>query len=291
MGGYQSLYEGGRVSTIDILAYTNAGLDYVALMRRSLEQFASGDNVLRWKCIGATPEPKVPDDWEMIATAPYHPQTSLCHGRALNAGIRALRGRQADYVIVVDIDIVVLYEGWDRRILSALQAVEFYGLEPPTEMHRSRQGFPCVFLAAFRGEALNKYPLGFEPTLVPHSESVARLKLNTPELARFYDRPIGAQIKCDTGWKLPWITYPAKSAVVPYHPVKDMAGKLLPYVDAENKRFCLKKPTHMSEWHLDGKLFATHKQACRSHPLSGEWGQAWKQRIDLYCEQQGWGKL
>ena len=32
----------------------------------------------------------------------------------------------------------------------------------------------------------------------------------------------------------------------------------------------------------DGKVFTTHKQASRVHPLKDTWGKAWKDRIDLY---------
>ena len=43
----------------------------------------------------------------------------------------------------------------------------------------------------------------------------------------------------------------------------------------------------MAEWHYEGKLFGTHKQAGTNHSLTkSNWGRAWKNRIDLYTQEK-----
>ena len=59
----------------------------------------------------------------------------------------------------------------------------------------------------------------------------------------------------------------------------------LHFEDEQQKKLCQKKPKHMSEWHYNGKLFASHKHASSGEALNSKRGNAWKSRIDLYIKK------
>jgi hypothetical protein len=105
--------------------------------------------------------------------------------------------------------------------------------------------------------------------------------------AEDFNRKVGDQMKCDTGWKLPLLIrskgHTGKSMP---HVLGKSKRSQLPFTSDEQRKTCLKKPEHMTEWHYGDKLFGTHKQASRNHPLTGDWGKIWVSRINAYTQKE-----
>ena len=227
--------------------------DYVALLWTSL---------LRFSVLGC---PRM-YSFESI----NHEHNSMRHGLALNGAVEELKEEDWwDILVVVDADICVLYKGWDEVFVREFENKDVFGLQSPVEYHRSAENFPGVFMVGFTRKALNRWTPDFTPKLVDGQESVARV----------------GKIKCDTGWKMQRTMAGAKAVVIPYLPALPICNKLLP-IDKRTMPIVKQKPTHQAEWHYNGKLFATHKQACRNHRLNGRYGAAWKRRIDLYTQKE-----
>jgi len=279
------------MADIDIITYVHKTEDYANLMRRSCEIFASKENTFHWKCIKSNIDQKPIKDWETINVSnseEYGLRGSTCHAIALN---KALTYAKSDYIIVADADIAILYPEWDKQVIHILHdiGIQFYGFEPPCESRRGNQSFPCVFFMAFKRKILDDLQLDFKPD-VDENEKCKRYQIDTPEKSHIFNKHIGDSVKCDTGWKIPIIAKKYSSAVIPYMGQRITSNisytRILPYKNKEQERICMQNPTHMAEWHLKNKLFGTHKQAARVHPLNKGTGKIWKDRIDVYTQKE-----
>lgn len=291
---------------IDVLCYCNTdpnGLEYASFQRKTLDAFASGKNTIRYKVFSSYQAYNMnlsPDGYTCIgACQKWHPQPSMEHGIALTYGVKVL---DAEYCIVIDADVAITYDKWDQIVVEKLTDFDFWGWEPPHGYNRGAYDFPVVFFCAFRKDVLNKSILDFRPkleeSLTPcRDQKVAKKKIDTVHEANAYNLPIGSTLKCDTGYMLPKIAHDAglSHSTIPYVR-QDYLDSLLPYKDESQKQLCLGAKggrfvhrSHMSEWHYAGKVFGTHKQACRSHPISDGIGAAWKWRVQNYCRNT-WGK-
>jgi len=258
---------------------------YIEFQKKIAEKLLSGKHSIKWKCIESVQADKIPEGYAQLATTPYTGHNSHTHAIAIN---RAVELVEEKYVIIVDGDVAILYEGWDDLVVQKLNSgIACFGGSYHDETPRYKD-FPCVYFFAYRSDMLGPTELDFRPEVEIGKDPVKRLTVRTPEQSQCFNRPVGYQIKCDTGWKLPLLIRPKLlrgEAMKCFHS-RDK-GSLLPYRDKKQKKFCQQKPTHMAEWQYGGKLFGTHKQASRSHPLSSEWGCAWKDRIELFLERMG----
>ena len=207
---------------------------------------------------------------------------SLSHGTAVNLIQNHI---ESEYVVAVDADVAVVYPGWDEVIVNELNNYDCFGGDYE---HVSKYlGFPTVYLFSFRRHILNKVRLDFRPKITEGKESPYRYTIKDAKEAKHFGKKVGDMIKCDTGWRLPLIIKGAgfSSKSMPMILMTNENSQL-PFEDAKHKKLCMKKPSHMHEWHYNGRLFATHKQACRNHPLNTGWGEAWKKRIELYIKEK-----
>ena len=205
---------------------------------------------------------------------------SLSHGTAVNLLQKHI---ESEYVVVVDADIAIVYPGWDDVIVNELNNYDCFG---GAYGHPSKySNFPIIYLFSFRRHILDKVELDFRPKITEGKESPYRYTLKDPKEAEYFGKKVGGMIKCDTGWKLP-LTIKGAGFTGNSMPMILMTDKKsqLPFEDASHRKLCMQNPSHMHEWHYDGKLFGTHKQACRNHPINTGWGEAWKKRIELYIE-------
>ena len=60
----------------------------------------------------------------------------------------------------------------------------------------------------------------------------------------------------------------------------------LPYANKKQKKYCLKKPTHMHEYIYKNKVFGTHLQASRNKDFKGKNASTWRSRIALYLKRE-----
>jgi len=254
---------------------------YAEYLKYTAETFKSGKHKLHWKCMESTGSDGIPDGYTYLGWAPSAGHNSLNHGTAVNESLKYI---EHDYAMIVDADIAIVHKNWDDIFVQELNQNDCFGVE---DGHiRKYRDYPSIYLFGFRSYILDKCQLDFRPEIDPaRGESPVRKKLGNE--AKYFNMNPGESLKCDTGWKLPLIIRKAGFEKYKAMPVVMMKSKQsqLPFVDTAHKKLCMQKAVHMYEWHYNGKVFATHKQACRVHPLDGIWGQAWKKRIDLYIKR------
>jgi len=267
---------------------------YAELLYKSMEKLKSdGNNILYW-CVKTydTFEKSypLPDGWECIGESGNCGHNSLNHAMAIHKALEHVKKNRCRYVIFCDPDICILYKDWDKVIRKQLEKVQFFGTAFQ-EGSKFYQKFPNVFFFCFRRHVLNMANLDFKPRIIKGLDSPVRKVIKGKRDVKAYNMPGGSILKCDTGYKLPEIAY-NYSLYSNYMPMvlgKDNNSQLPFNVSITQYELCMKKPTHMAEFHYNGKLFCSHKQASRNHPLNKEYGKAWKDRIDLYTQKEfGW---
>ena len=254
--------------------------DYAEYLKYTCDIFKSGKHNINWKCIKSVGAEKLPNGYKCVANSGDFGHNSLNHGEAINKSLEYI---DTEYVVLIDVDMAIVYKNWDDVIVKELNKNDCFGVS--YSHSKKYKNFPTVYLFAFRSNILDKAPLDFRPQVVKGVDKPVHYKISEDE-ARLFGMESGNVIKCDTGWKLPLIVkgagFTAKAI-----PMVMMTSKKaqLPFENEEHKRLCMQKPGHMYEWHYNGKVFTTHKQASRVHPLKGTWGDAWKRRIDLYIKR------
>jgi len=255
--------------------------DYAEYLKYTCEKFLSGKHIINWKCIESVGAEKLPREFKCVAKGPDLKHNSMSHGAALNL---ALDYVEEEYVVFVDADMAILYKNWDEVIVNKLNENDCFGV---SYSHSTKyKNFPTVYLFAFRSYILEKTKLDFKPKLNPKNlESPMKIRM-IEENAHYFNMKPASILKCDTGWKLPLQIKKAgfmKSESLPMVMMKSKKAQL-PFENEKHKKLCMQKSEHMYEWHMDGKIFATHKQASRTQPINGIWGNAWKKRIDLFIK-------
>ena len=265
---------------IDFFTFlTKGSAPYAEFLRESCEKLKSGDVKINYKAIESLNIDRFPEGYEIVAKSGDAGHNSTNHALALNESLKHIT---SDYAVLIDSDVAITYKGWDKVIISELEDKECWGFSYHHKEPKY-QNFPTVYLFALKKELL-KAPLDFKPIICKDSEKPFRAII-TEGTMNLYNLPNGSQLKCDTGFDLP---RQVKNAGFDGSGIKcvfgNEKGQLLPFTNNKNKSFCLKKPTHMCEWHYKGKLFGSHKQASRNHPIDGKWGKAWTDRINLYLK-------
>jgi len=254
--------------------------DYAEYLKYTCEVFKSGKHNINWKCVNSVGADRTPTGYECVANSGDFGHNSLNHGEAIN---KSLEYVEAEYIVLIDVDMAIVHQDWDDIIVNELNNVDCFGVG--YSHSKKYRNFPTVYLFSFRSYILDKVKLDFRPMVARGVDSPVRYKLPAAE-AKLFGMKRGAVIKCDTGWRLPLIVKGA-GFTGKAMPMVMMTSKKaqLPFENEKHKRLCMQKPGHMYEWHYNGKVFTTHKQASRVHPLKETWGNAWKRRIDLYIKR------
>ena len=276
---------GDKMKEIDFITFVSKNSsDYAEFLQKTCNIFKSDDTKINWKCLKSNDDERLPKGYEHVKTVEndiHH--SSLNHSMLLNESLNHI---QSDYAIIADADIAILYQDWDKLVMDKLDSgLGCFGFSYHDDGPRYKD-FPIVFFFCLRKDMLKDVELDFRPKVEKNKESVCRSVIRDRQNAMYFNRPVGYQIKCDTGWQLP---LQIRSKGYEGEGIKcvrvNEKGIKLPFRSKKQKKFCLTKPTHMAEWHYDDKLFGTHKQACRSHNLyKSDWGRTWKDRIELYIE-------
>jgi glycosyltransferase involved in cell wall biosynthesis len=266
---------------IDFITFiTRYSSDYAEFLKYTCEKFLSGKHKISWKCIESVGAERLPQGYNCVAKTGEVGHNSMNHAVALNLAQKYI---DHDYVVFIDADMAIVHKNWDDIIVNELNKYDCFG--GSYEHGLKYNNFPTVYLIAFNSYILNKVKLDFSPKLREGKESPAKRIVNKKE-SKLFEMKTGSVIKCDTGWKLP-LTIKGAGFSSNSMPMILMSSNKsqLPFENEKHKKICMKNPSHMCEWHYNNKLFATHKQASRNHPLDGKWGRAWKRRIELFTNK------
>ncbi len=267
-----------KIDLITFLSKNSA--DYAEFLKYTCEKFLSGKHEINWKCIESVGCDRIPKGYQLVAKSEDMEQASMNHAVAMNLAKNYI---ESEYVIYIDADVAILYKNWDQVIINELNKYDCFGGAFGNRLRKYRN-FPSVYLFAFRSHILDKVELDFSPKLRKNKKHNCNHILNEEE-AVYYNMKSGRAIHCDTGWRLPFIirgaglTYSVMNAV--YITSEDIK---LNFENEHQAKICIQKPKHMSEWHYNGKIFATHKHASTGEALNSERGNAWKKRIDTHIK-------
>jgi glycosyltransferase involved in cell wall biosynthesis len=268
---------------IDFITYLGPNAKaYAEYLKYTAELFASGKHTIHFKCMESVGADGIPEGYQYLGKSKDVGHNSLNHGTAVNESLKFI---EHDYVVIIDADIGIVYQDWDDIVVKELNENDCFGV---ADGHPKKyKNYPSIYIFCFRSYILDKVELDFRPEISrKRGESPARKLLG--EEAKYFNMKPGDILKCDTGWQLPLLIRKAGFEKFKAMPTVMMKSKKaqLPFEDSSHKKLCMKKAPHMYEWHYNGKVFATHKQACRVHPINGTWGNAWKRRIDLYIKRE-----
>lgn len=269
---------------VDIITFLcSNSVPYANFLKETMDLFASGNHILNYKFVQHFDHKEVPSEWKIICTSKDYGQNSMNHAMGIHQSFEHV---ESDIVIFVDVDMAVLYPGWDEVVVENVLNNDCFGTAWGVEEKDKYQGFPNVFFFCTKKELIDKRILDFRPQIIKNVEKVSKHKINDPEIAKFMNVSLGNVVKCDTGWLLPVGAKKAGYNGVAMPRTIFGQGVQLPYVNKNQINKCKQKPSHMAEWHYEKKLFITHKQASRNHPLDGEWGSIWKERIEEYIRRK-----
>lgn len=269
---------------IDIITFLcSNSVPYAEFLKGTMDRFASGQHELNYKCVQHFGHKELPKGWEMICTSKDYGQNSLNHAMGIHQSFDHV---DSDIVIFVDVDMAILYQDWDDVVVKNVLENDCFGTAWGREEKDKYQDFPNVFFFCTTKKIIEKGILDFRPEVIGSTEKVSKHKVSSKHIAIQMGVPVGTVIKCDTGWNLPVCVKRAGHRGVAMPRIIYGQGTQLPYLGAKQIKKCAQKPAHMAEWHYNKKLFITHKQASRNHPLNGEWGSIWKDRIEEYIRRE-----
>jgi len=260
---------------IDVQTYVQGtnGVEYAEYLGRTLRKYQSGKHNITLKAFRGI-NTDCPDGWSSSGTfAVTTTQSSLQHGYALMECMSKF-DTDAEIAVIIDADTAVLYPGWDDVVSNECNdSNQVWGWEFPNEMRRGARGYPGIFfLSIHRSAGLN---WNFVPVLDDRGERCVKHIFKKTENRCLYGRN---SVKCDTGWMigLTCKEHRYSARALPFVP-RDSDMAML-----SNMPFEKHHRLHQGEWHYQGRLFGTHKQAARSHPINGKYGKQWTDRIEVY---------
>ncbi len=267
---------------IEIFTFlTRYSAPYADLLQRSMEKLKSGDHKITYRYIESVGLDSTPTHWEYAGKAGEKGHNCYNHAEAMNKAITLLTG---DVIIFVDADMCILYQDWDNVVVDNLIENDIWGTAF-RDCDLQYNKFPNVFFFCFNRKVAEKVNLDFYPQIKKDSESPLRLRVDNEPDAKILGKRVGQHVKCDTGCFLPFICKDYRAGYMPMILGKEKNSQL-PYKDLDQWKKCQEKERHMAEWHYDGVLFITHKQASRNHPLHGVWGSIWFDRINIYAKKK-----
>ena len=267
---------------IDLFTFLSKNsADYAEFLKYTCEMFLSGKHKINWKCIESVGCDRIPDGYKLVAKSKDVGQASMNHAEALHLAQNYI---ESEYVIFIDTDVAILYKNWDQVIVNELDKHDCFGGAFVNRLKKYRN-FPAVYLFCFRSNILNKVKLDFRPKLREKNKlKNDSHKLNKEE-AYYCNMEPGKYIHCDTGWLLPFIIRKAGLTYSVMDAVPILSEHIqLSFENKQQKKICVQKPKHMSEWHYKGKLFGTHKHASTCDAIDSERGNAWKSRIEVFTK-------
>jgi hypothetical protein len=280
--------------TLDLFTFiTRNSWEYAEYLKYIAEKKISGRHKINWKCVESLGADRLPSGFKVVCkTGGVGEHNSMKHAIAME---RALDYIESEYVLFIDADVAIVYNGWDDVIVDELSQYDCFGgahAEGKSSFLKNRyKKFPKVNLFSFRTEILEKTILDFKPFVIDKSGN----KQDEIRVKKKYESVLGIKVgnylKCDTGWKLP-IIFKENNLSYNFMPCYLMSNSKykLPFLNDTNKKLCLTKGRGMEEWHYNEDLFATHKKFSRHCALSDKLGMAWKQRVDLYLERDNYEK-
>ena len=272
---------------LDVFTFiTRHGADYAEYLKQTSELNLSGKHKINWKYVESLDVERKPKGFECVCkTGGRKQKNTIRHSLALK---KALDYIKSDYVLFVDMDVVILYKDWDDVIINKLNKYDCFGgaynLHGNSAQKRLYNNFPKINLFAFRRDILEKVDLDFSPFITINNRRCSTFILSKDD-AHIFEMKKGSEFRCDTGWKLPMIfkNNGLTNYCMPCYLLHEKTSKLR-LLDKKHKEMNLDRNKVIEEWHYNDKVFATHKKHSRTDRLDSTSGLFWKHLIELYMK-------
>lgn len=273
---------------IDLFTFiTGNSANYAEYLKYTAEKHLSGIHKINWKCVESLDVNRLPDGFECVCkTEGEGEHNSMKHALAIEGALNYIDG---EYILLADSDIAIVYPGWDDVLVQKLNEYDCFGgayADTKSRFSRNRyKKFPKPNFFSFKSKLLEKVELDFRP----FRNGVWSEKLDSKKWSNIFGIPVDSEVSYDIGWKIPIIFNQnglTSYAMRCYY--QNNKRSKLPYLNEEHRKFCHKKIATMEEWHYNGQLYACHKKHARYNDLTGQWGSAWKTKVDLYIYRGDW---
>lgn len=161
------------MATIDLITFITHGCsEYAELLYKSCERFKSGKHTINYRAVetngGAG---KWPDMFQKMATTEATGHGFVNHALGIH---KALELSKADIKIIIDSDICMLYQNWDRNIAKELEFVDIFGGGYSNYRTAKYYSFPAAHFICFKSLPVK---LNFMP--IPKDDNVERVDIDS----------------------------------------------------------------------------------------------------------------
>ncbi len=283
------------MATVDILCVSSTDrTQYAEYLKKTAEALMTSSASFNWKCVIIPDREKVygyncPKGFECFKRSVNkrnraevnHVSGSTRHASASH---QTLDYVDAEYAIIIDTDIALLKKGWDTDMFKYLKKYACFGIGWGSWDHKYLN-FPSIMFISFRSELLKTMSWDLTPVTVKGRTGCRRYSANKCD-ARVCEVPVGTMLKKDSGWMIPYFFKQNNLTGYAAQKIKVGHKQGLPFANKKQRVYCLQKPTHMSDYLLNGELFATHLQACRSKPFDCRNTRTWRSRIEIHLKDK-----
>jgi len=272
---------------IDILcAVGTNGSKYAEYFRTTALSLSTSDYKINWKCMMAVDRGskyEEPKGFTVLGSG----ENKVDHGSINHTATmhELLKKSNSDITIIADVDLAILKMGWDVDVIKYLKEYDCFGIGWGS-WDRKYMDFPSIMFIAFHTKLIRELSWDLSPVSKKKNEGIERYAASSVD-SKICSVPIGTVLKKDSGWRIPYFFKKSGKTGFSVEKVKvGSKGSQLPFKNKKQKALCLKKPTHMSEYILNGELWASHLQASRSKPFNKENASTWRWRCNEFINKK-----
>lgn len=252
---------------INYYCVTKASDLYASRLQKLGNKLASGNNDIVWNAI-VNQSNHCPKGFNPIPFKEYGDHPSTRHALGLNHIVKVCEG---DYVVIADTDVAILQKNWDQVLIDELahKDASLIGGTLNDNIHHRATGHPNVIFTMYKTMALKECNPDFSPVIEDGAIVIRDGK------------------KLDTAWNVDEHFRNHRSICMDH--VLPLSENSQLSFDERQKRAWLnyhkadsRPRQHMTEFHLNGRVFCTHMIGGRSTKIHRSLSGIWYERIENY---------
>lgn len=271
---------------IDFFTFVDKNtIDYAEFLWQCCDKLKSNKYHINWKYFSIKKVDKYLKHFPVSYTFNCDCNDLLCHGMLLN---KACDYSTADYTILCDADVALLYKNWDEVIINELENNDLFGFgNDRKDMFWRVVSIPLPTFFCAKKEIIRNSEIDFIPSL-RSEDSLKREKVLTKEDEIITGHKKGKWIKCDTGYKIAELVYRNKwkSKLLE---ISENSKLPLPNNLKEKIVYSYLTKTQkdkMREWIYNNELFGTHLSLSRKIEFNSIESKIWRSRIERYLDEK-----
>lgn len=246
---------------------------YAEFLFKTANIFASKQFQLNWNCVVTTSNEMAYDG---IGVPAGFIKSGSVENNNANAYHYAVNAMSTSRAAIIDADVVVLYQDWDKALYERIDNKCPIVGSSHTKGSKDFQDFPNLCITMFDTNILKSLKINLDSTVFS--------KIQNKKESRINKLPVGSKLERDTGWQLPYAYKNAGYRGYPMPEVTWTKGVLNGFMTKREKNILSKERAHkiMSEQHLDGKLFSCHFRHSHHRSWNENLAQCFKSIVCRY---------